>query len=287
MALIVGVHGIAQQLEAADVLDKEWWPSIKGAVSNANRQPIPDGSFRSAFYGSLFRAPATYRAGGDVQYRPSDVQEGIEQELLHEWWIAAAIAESDRVVPPGAEVRGTSSAVQAALRALSRSKFFVGIAEHAMIGDLKQVRLYMSDPEIRDAAQRSVNDVVTRDTRLIIAHSLGTVVTFEALHRYESESKWRNVRSLVTLGSPLGIRNLIFSKLNPAPVSEKGKWPALLQRWTNFSADNDVVALQKKLAPFFDEHIVDIRINNEARAHDVSPYLTDPATGNAIADAIA
>jgi hypothetical protein len=287
MTLIVGVHGIAQQLKAADVLDEEWWPSMKGALSNARRQPIPDGSLRSAFYGSLFRSAATIRAGGDVQYRPSDVQEGFEQELLHEWWVAAANAEPDRVVPPGAQVRGTPSAVQAALRALSRSKFFVGIAEHLMIGNLKQVRLYMSDPEIRDAAQRSVSDVVTQDTRLIIAHSLGTVVTFEALHRYESESNWRNVRSLVTLGSPLGIRNLIFGKLNPAPVNNKGKWPVLLQRWTNLCADNDVVALEKRLGPFFDDRIVDVRINNEARAHDVSPYLTDAATGNAIADAVA
>jgi hypothetical protein len=287
MTLIVGVHGIAQQLKAADVLDEEWWRSMKGGVSNAKRQPIPDGSLRSAFYGSLFRTAATIRAGGDVQYRPSDVQGGFEQELLYEWWVAAANAEPDRVVPPGAHVRGTPSAVQAALRALSRSKFFVGIAEHMMIGNLKQVRIYLSDLEIRDAAQRALNDVVTEDTRVIAAHSLGTVVTFEALHRYESAPNWRNVRSLVTLGSPLGIRNLIFSKLNPAPVSNKGKWPALLQRWTNLCADNDVVALQKKLAPFFDDRIVDMRIDNEARAHDVSPYLTDAATGNAIAEAIA
>jgi hypothetical protein len=287
MALIVGVHGIAQQLKAADVLDAEWSPTLKGGLSNAKRLPIPDGSLRSAFYGSLFRTAATIRAGGDVQYRSSDVEEGFEQELLHEWWVAAANAEPSRVVPPDAQVRGTSSSVQAALRALSRSKFFTGIAEHTMIGNLKQVRLYLSSPKIRDAAQQSVNDVVTEDTRLIVAHSLGTVVTFEALHRYESEPHWKNVRSLVTLGSPLGIRNLIFSKLNPAPVSNKGKWPGLLERWTNLCADNDVVALQKKLRPFFDDRIVDMRIDNEARAHDVSPYLTDAATGNVIADAIA
>ena len=285
MALIVGVHGIAQQLKAAEVLDAEWWPSLRGGVSQAKRA-IPDGSFRSAFYGSLFRSSAEVRAGGDPPYRESDVAAGFEQDLLYEWWAAAALAEPDRVVPPGAAVRGTPSVVQAGLRALSRSKFFVGVATPAMVGNLKQVHLYLTDAEIRDAAQRAVDDVVTAETRLIVAHSLGTVVTFEALHRFAESPKWKNVRSLVTLGSPLGISNLIFSKLNPAPVKNKGHWPRLLERWTNLSADNDVVALVKKLAPLFDDRIVDVRIDNEARAHDVSPYLTDGATGAAVADGI-
>ena len=64
------------------------------------------------------------------------------------------------------------------------------------------------------------------------------------------------------------------------------QWPQRLERWTNLSADNDVVALEKKLAPLFDDRIVDLRIDNEARAHDVSPYLTDAATGAAVADGV-
>jgi hypothetical protein len=286
MTLIVGVHGIAQQLKAAPILDDEWWPSLTGGVSNAGRT-IPDRSFKSAFYGNLFRPPATVRAS-DFNYQPSDVEDGFEQELLHEWWIEAASAEPQRVVPPGATVRaGTPSIVQAALRALSRSSFFVNVAQPALIGNLKQVRRYLSEPAIRDAAQRSVNDIVTSDTRLIVAHSLGSVVIYEALHRWADAPNWQNVRTLITLGSPLGISNLIFSRLNPAPVDNKGPWPTLLERWTNLSADNDVVALQKKLAPLFDDRVVDLRIDNEARAHDVSPYLTDAATGAAIADALA
>jgi hypothetical protein len=151
---------------------------------------------------------------------------------------------------------------------------------------LKQVRRYIHEPSIRLAAQDFVNAVVTSDTRVIVAHSLGSVVAYEALHRYATSTNWANVRTLVTLGSPLGITNLIFSALAPAPENGKGKWPPLLQRWVNLSADNDVVALEKRLGHLFDGSIVDIRIDNEAKAHDISPYLTARETGAAIADGL-
>jgi predicted alpha/beta hydrolase family esterase len=286
MALIVGVHGIAQQLKGSEVLDSEWWPSLRSGVSAAKRS-LPDGEMKSAFYGSLFRSGATIRGTGEPDEQVAAIDQEFDEELLHELWVAAANAEPERVVAPAAAVRGTPALVQKGLTALSRSKFFTGIAEKVMFGDLKQVRRYLNDPEIRDRAQQAVDEVVTAETRVIVAHSLGSVVAFEALHRFAGEARWSNVKSFVTLGSPLGITNLIFPKLVPAPVANKGQWPLLLQRWTNLSADNDVVALQKKLAPMFDARIVDLRIDNEARAHDVSPYLTDAATGKAIADAFA
>ena len=48
-------------------------------------------------------------------------------------------------------------------------------------------------------------------TEVIVAHSLGSVVAYEALCAHP---EWP-VRNLVTLGSPLGIRNLIFDQLVP------------------------------------------------------------------------
>ena len=56
------------------------------------------------------------------------------------------------------------------------------------------------------------------DTRVLIGHSLGSVITYECLARYRPGS----VRLLVTLGSPLGIPNLIFERLTPAPARRAG-----------------------------------------------------------------
>lgn len=285
MAAIVGVHGVNQQLKGSAVLHSEWWPPLQDGITAAGRK-VAEASLACAFYGQLFRAADSQRSGGaEPAYRPADVEEDFEKELLQLWWQEAAGAEPERVVSPAAAVRGTSGLVQSGLRALSRSKFFAGVAERALIGSLKQVRRYMREPDIRSAAQETVNTVVTTDTRVLVAHSLGTVVAYEALHRYATNEKWANVRTLVTLGSPLGIRNLIFDKLYPAPVKEQGQWPALLQRWVNISDDGDIVALLKRLGGVF-SGVVDYRIDNEARAHDASPYLTAKATGAAIADGL-
>ncbi|MEK6209440.1 MAG: hypothetical protein AABM64_03560 [Pseudomonadota bacterium] len=290
MALIVGVHGIAQQGKGAPKLVSEWWPSLLSGVDNAGRK-IPDNSLACAYYGGLFRGRDKVRAAGDPPFIPADVKDPFEKVLLLEWWKAAAADDPSHVpAPKAAGQRGVPVLVQDGLQALTHSKFFVGIARSLMIGNLKQVRLYMQDNIIRTAAQDSVNAVVATDTKVLVAHSLGSVVAYESLHRFKGQPNWANVKTLITLGSPLAIQNLIFQALDPAPVNGKGEWPPHIERWVNISDDHDVVALNKKLGDFFDGKdgtIVDIGIDNGATAHDVSPYLTAISTGKAIADAIA
>ena len=96
----------------------------------------------------------------------------------------------------------------------------------------------------------------------------------------------------VTLGSPLGIPNVIFDQLVPQPAAGRGVWPKRIAKWTNVSDDGDIVALVKKLGPLFggvlvDSELIDIRIHNGATAHDVKPYLTAAETGAAICHALA
>ena len=96
------------------------------------------------------------------------------------------------------------------------------------------------------------------------------------------------MRGLVTLGAPLGIRNLIFDRLLPAPVTgESGKptgaWPGGVEAWTNVADVGDVVALAKDLRPLFGHRVACYLIDNGSHAHAVQPYLTAAETGTAIA----
>ena len=286
MPRIVGVHGVAQQLKGPETLAKDWLPALRDGVTAAGGK-IEDGALVCAFYGGLFRPSGSVRAAGDCAYRSTDVSDSEDIDLLLAWWEAAAASEPKRVSHPDADVRlSTPRSVQAALRALSRSSFFSGLTERALIGSLKQVRRYIGEPDIRDAAQSAVNDAVTPETTLLLAHSLGTVVAYEALHRYAEAPNWQNLSTLITMGSPIGIRNLIFDQLEPSPVNGMGRWPGGITRWINISDDGDVVALDKQLDHLFHGDIVDIRIHNLSKAHDVTPYLTAKATGAAIADAL-
>ena len=286
MGLIAGVHGVAQQFKASELLRSEWEPALRDGVSLVGGS-LPAGVLTCASYGEVFRRHGNLRGAPIGHFRPSDVTPQ-EAELLALLVEEATRTEPDRFPAADAPLRAsTPGSVQAMLRLLTKSRFLVGVAADALIGDLKQVTRYMNEPKIRDGAQQAVDAAVSEETRVIIAHSLGTVVAYEALGTYAGTPRWANIRTLVTLGSPLGIPNLIFEKLRPEPSNGKGHWPADIERWTNISDDGDIVALLKKLRPLFGDRLVDVRVDNGSRAHDVGPYLTARETGAAILDGLA
>jgi hypothetical protein len=87
----------------------------------------------------------------------------------------------------------------------------------------------------------------------------------------------------VTLGSPLGIRNVVFDKLTPRPnPAGTGTWPGNVTHWTNVAARGDIVAAQKELAPLFGGRVTDVLIDSGWKAHDSTRYLNTPQAGVAI-----
>ena len=276
MAQIVGVHGIGQQLKGAYTLRTTWLPALQDGLYLAGARPIDDEDLVCAFYGDVFRR-AGRKGLGEPAYLPADVEEGFEQDLLQAWWQAAAV--NDPRVPTGDTKLRTPNTVQRALRALSVSRFFAGLTEQAIIKFIKQVHRYFDERDLRAQIRDRVAEVVSEDTSVIIGHSLGSVVAYESLCAHP---EW-SIRALITLGSPLGIRNLIFDRLEPSPTGGLGVWPGSIVRWTNITDLGDVVALVKRLQPAFGNRVEDVEVCNGARAHDITPYLTAKETGRAIA----
>lgn len=260
-----------------------WYPAMRDGLTRAGANP--DGlDLVCAFYGDLFRRQERV-LGADVPwYSADDVFDGFETELLMRWWSDAS-EQDPAVVPPGARTLArTPRSVQAALNALGNSRFFAGLAERMMVLSLKQVRLYLTDEAIRGEAVARVARHVTRDTRVLVGHSLGSVVAYEALCAHP---EWP-VRVFVTLGSPLGVRRLIFDRLRPAPEQDgAGRWPGSVVSWANIADDGDVVALRKNLGELFGERVRTTIVHCGARAHDVTRYLTAEAAGRAIASGLA
>jgi hypothetical protein len=277
MAKIVGVHGVGQQFEGEHSLKASWMPAIRDGLARAHRTLDRDDGLRCAFYGDLFRP------SGKASFLPpldaNDVTDPLEKELLYAWWQEAA--RMDGAVHGENEPTKfwVPRIVQRALSALSHSSFFAGLAENALIFDLKQTIRYLTDKTIRQEAQSRVASAVEPDTQVIVAHSLGSVVAYETLCAHP---EW-TITALVTIGSPLGVRNVIFDKLIPAPNNDKGVWPGGTQHWINLADWGDIVALEKQLAPRFGKRLTDQIIDNGAKAHDATRYLTAKETGEAIA----
>jgi hypothetical protein len=276
MARVVGVHGVGRQFDGENTLRAAWLPALKDGLARAGRQLASDDDFACAFYGNLFRP------GGkaiDPPFDASDVAEDWERELLELWWREAARIDPAVQGPDARTKLSAPSVVQRALNALSQSRFFAGLAERALIGDLKQLRRYFDDPEVRRAARASVERAIGADTTVIIAHSLGSVVAYEALCAHPA---WP-VHTLVTIGSPLGMSNLIFEKLEPGPTAGVGVWPQGIARWFNIADKGDIVASVKQLGSLFGTGITDQLIDNGAKAHDAVRYLTSQELGDAVA----
>ncbi|WP_338059625.1 hypothetical protein [Streptomyces nanshensis] len=140
----------------------------------------------------------------------------------------------------------------------------------------------MTESDLRYEAQARVSAEITKETRVLVAHSLGSVVAYEALCAHP---EWP-VTDFVTVGSPLGMRNVVFDRLQPSPVHGTGAWPGGVVRWTNLADRADIVALPDRLASRFGDRVEDASITNGVRMHDLLRYLTAARTGWAVAQGL-
>jgi len=289
MAVIVGVHGIAQQFKGGYQLGSVWFDALRDGLKAAGYRAAADAlaptDLRVAFFGDLFR-PKGAKAGGEPPYTAADVKPGPERDLLKSWYSAAVEQDPSLGPPAGAKGPGRVAA-QVMLARLLQSQTFAGAAQRALIGNLKQVTRFLADTAVKDQVLGRVHEEVDDSTRAMIGHSLGSVVTYEYLCRYRPSS----VELLVTLGSPLGIPNLIFDKLTPTPVDGVGAWPAGVAGWINVADLDDIVALRKQLAGLFRgpaAAVVDDRmVDNGDHPHAIDRYLNARETGSALGHVLA
>ena len=109
-----------------------------------------------------------------------------------------------------------------------------------MVGTLAQVARYLARGEA-DAAGRTLDERIRAvvasafgpGPAVVVAHSLGTVVSYETLHEHQGD-----VPLWVTLGSPLALRSVVWPKLRPAPPTT----PPQVRRWLNYWDRDDIVA---------------------------------------------
>ncbi|MGW7309249.1 antibiotic ABC transporter ATP-binding protein [Streptomyces sp. NPDC054835] len=285
MARVVVVHGIGQEFLGPAQLHRDVVPALRDGVLLAGSPPPAAEDVGCAFYGDLFTEPGT-RSDDLPPWDEWDVEEGLEAELLDAWRRAAEDPEGvgDPAGTRGVLGHAASRAlrverIRAGLDTLAGTRFFGRVSDRLLVLALRQVRRYLTEPALRAAAQDRVAAAVGPGTRVLVAHSLGSVVAYETLCARPELP----VTDLVTLGSPLGLRGIVFDRLAPAPVDGTARWPGGIRHWTNIADRGDVVALPDRLAPRFGPAVSDQRIDNGTRMHDLARYLSAPSTGTAIA----
>jgi len=245
VAKVVLVHGAFNELWGPNELKARWLPAVRDGLWHHGAE-IDDADVAVCFYGDLFRrAPGT-----EQQRRLEESRPGIADAL-------ADLGGGDGIAALG----------QAA-------------SDAAFDRTVDLVTIMATEPDLRTKMRDRIEPLVSDDTRVIVAHSLGTVLSYMALSNHP---QWP-VGTFITLGSPLA-SPMIFEHLNPAPVDGRGVWPGAIERWVNVRAVGDKAAAVPLVDAFgsrVEEHLVD----NGHRAHAPEPYLNSAVTGAAIAAAL-
>jgi hypothetical protein len=310
MAAIVLVHGIDNEQLTPDGVEAEWLPALAGGVRLAGRPDLADRLWpprsrpdaiecRSAYYGDLFRTPD--QMGGAADLRELTPEQASFAEGLAVEWLDRIAERAPESSPDAAQARfalelyresagvepqGMGNLRRQVLKTLARHSWLarpgMAFAERFIVAALVQVTRYLSDELIRALAQQRVLDLVEDYARLIIGHSLGSVVAYESAHRLAQP-----LPLLLTLGSPLGLRTIVTDRLRPPP-----SFPPRVGRWVNVADRDDVVAAEPDLRPLFagdpaaSSRFEGILVDCGSAPHCPVHYLGKIAVGRAISQAL-
>ncbi|MEY9874195.1 hypothetical protein ABH931_003689 [Streptacidiphilus sp. MAP12-33] len=275
---LVAVHGIGNLQrgctpeQAAAVLAADWQTRLADGYRAAGLGAEPVPALTVAYYAHLLTA-ADLEAQGPGDEDPERLSEP-EAELCAAWLRALG-------APEGTDAQGRATMpFRQALHWLS--------ARHGVAAELlgrvgvalaREVSVYLTHPPRRRAARDRVAETIRRvRPRVVLAHSLGSVVTYEALHAHPD----LEVPLLITLGSPLGLSGGLFEALDPAPRQGRGSRPPGVGRWVNLADRGDLVAVPRRLGDRFpvDEH--DETSIGRLDFHTLGSYLASGRTVTAL-----
>jgi hypothetical protein len=276
---IVGVHGVGNyqgDLEPgpAAALISGWWHRAihKGLGHTGDALTADDGSgpvlVQMAYYAHHLHT-ATTQGHQDLEDLDEQVQAdivawarqlGADEPTVQGWLTAPARAAIAWV----ATKWGLNHAVTRALAA----RFF------------PEVATYFTDTDRRNRARNQVTQTITKNQpRVVIAHSLGTAITYEAL--------WADphppIDLLITLGSPLAMPDIVYDRL--APHDGPRRRPPGVARWINITDPGDIIAIppngiKTRFAGLTCDLTTTIGVFDFHRA---TRYLTCPVTAAALA----
>ena len=311
MATIVLVHGIDNQPEGPDLIEAAWLPALAGSVRLAGSPELGDRLWpprsrpdviecRAAYFGDLFRSPDQMGAGVDLRDLTQE-QAALAGALALEYLERIAerappeSADADQARstleilrdPEKAGAQGAGNVLREAIRTLSRISWLASIGmsvTEIILPSMVQVSQYLTDRETQARAKAAVSTLVDAATRVVIGHSLGSVVAYECAHQLSHP-----LPLLVTIGSPLGLSTIVTQRLSPPP-----SFPAKVAVWLNVANREDVVAAEPDLRPLFAQdapassRFEGIWLNEPHKdRHRAETYLGRIAVGRAVVPALA
>lgn len=294
---LVLVHGINQQGKEPKGLTKEWLKGLREVAQAAN-WPTPT-EVVMPFYGQdlyeltegITKAEQEVVAQGG---KPNAEALTMARKYAEELRVRAGVSEAqieqaeaeilaedgaqEIVVEQGAIVHNRR--VKAIIRAIEKVSPFRGSVAMRLLG---QAHAYLTKGNVTKVVDARVRPALEGgEEMIIIAHSLGTIVTYKLLREMARKGAPANVRLYMTLGSPLGIQ-AVRDVLHP-PFERPGG----VKRWINGGDPDDFVALDTTLKGAYGPDVEDLTNikNGDADKHAIADYLANASVYDPILEAV-
>ncbi|MFB7779743.1 serine peptidase [Streptomyces bauhiniae] len=272
MSRVVIVHGVRNYQrdlsasEAADSLATRWRKQLITGYQDARLEHLAIPEITAAYYAdALHDSESQGAAQGLIDLSPA------ERLAVVDWLSALGVSDE----PAEGQSWGRLPLRQA-LDLVARKR---GVAAQTLariaVAFMPEVYSYLASPKRRRSAQEAVARAIKEcGAKVVVAHSLGSVVAYETLHAFDG----LGVEALITLGSPLGLSGAVFDMLDPAPVGGLGKRPPGLSHWLNIADAGDLVALPRRLGDRFPVDVHEETHMALADFHTLDMYLASGLT---------
>ena len=259
--IIIGIHGLGNK-PPKDLLEEWWQQSIAEGLKNIGR-PRHDYNFELVYWADSLHP---------VPLNPDEKDESSDL-YLSERYIPAAKSNTNK--QNGIKEKFINFFKRQRDKLLFSEKMhvkFPSFTDLIIKHFFKDLDIYLTQKCVEEnksdyLAKDIIRDRVTNALKkhkqkdiLLIAHSMGTIVTYEVLIQSEKELE---IDSLITIGSPLGVP-FIFDKLkNGLSVvpedNNKLRTPENINtEWINLADTEDKVAQSDDLKELFKSNAKDV-----------------------------
>jgi hypothetical protein len=204
---IVGIHGIWQGNTNAVKLSADWAGALTKGLRTHHGPACPIPPLSVAYYGNLFRTPSQRLGTDEGSPLVDDTDPFTDQE---EAFVLDTLA---LYTPPGLDPGqletetlglGIPYVPRPVARALAAADHRIGRdMGRRLLRFIRQVYRYLHH-DIGERIRAEVRTELHRpEPRLVIAHSLGSVIAFDMLTRADTGPGPDGLTTLITCGSPL------------------------------------------------------------------------------------
>ncbi|GGT04440.1 hypothetical protein GCM10010271_02880 [Streptomyces kurssanovii] len=250
------IHGVFNHIrgmapgDAAARRAADWGPRLAQGLAKMSAE-VRTPELAVAYYADLLRPELPEESQSARDRASFDDLDQRELQEVSEWLAAAgAVVPEDAQNLALAPVRWMLGKLVdergGRLTGLLREQT-VGRLERAVVANLREAEAYTAWPDRRRLVRERIAGVIRREAPpVVIAHSLGSYITYETLHADPE----LGVDLLVTLGSPLRVPSLA-RRLDPSLRAGKGARPAGVKRWVNIADVGDLIAVPPGLSAVF------------------------------------